>query len=357
MKCTLIPNQSITAIIKGKIYTAHKSNELFVDLVQAYKDDDEEAFLKLVTAPKIERQKVVVENYMAGAVTSTGDDFFFQGHKIDNVIVNRIKEFRKEGLPTTALVNFLTKLFQNPSKNSIEQAYPFLEYGNLPIDEDGDFYAYKTVRHDYMDKHSGKFRNMIGDSPSEPRQLISDDPDVACGRGLHVGVLAYSGPTGSFNDRNSDKVMIVKVNPAHIVSVPRDHSAQKMRVEKYLVTGEYTQDLPDTQYGDRETEKEFSVDDLSEGQIVTFFYNKDDQKTFRQLRVIGVDDSHVSGYEESDGGKFKNFLLEKVSCITLLDDNFYDEDENEDEDEEYDDDYHDTFCEACQTFGHDCDGY
>jgi hypothetical protein len=56
--------------------------------------------------------------------------------------------------------------------------------------------------------------------------------------------LEYAGPGGWYH-RSDDVVVIVKVNPRDAVSVPIDHSAQKLRVCRYEVVGVYDRPLDD----------------------------------------------------------------------------------------------------------------
>ena len=63
------------------------------------------------------------------------------------------------------------------------------------------------------------------------RCLVSDDFRVHCGAGLHVATLAYAQDYGN----SESLIVIVKVNPADVVSVPEDYGCQKVRCCKYEV--------------------------------------------------------------------------------------------------------------------------
>jgi hypothetical protein len=142
-----------------------------------------------------------------------------------------------EGKSPNPILRFYERLQKNPSKRSVDQLFPFLDKMNIPITEDGCFLAYKGVRDDYMDQHSGTISNRPGTTVKLPRNLVSDDPKEECHFGLHVGAQGYAVGFGS-------RTVICKVDPENVVCVPYDHSHQKMRVCEYKVIGNYGDSLP-----------------------------------------------------------------------------------------------------------------
>jgi hypothetical protein len=128
----------------------------------------------------------------------------------------------------------IAELFRtaNPSKRSTEELYKFLEHKAMPITPDGCFLAYKGVNDNYTDVHSGRFSNRPGVTNSMPRQKVDDDFRNGCSYGFHVGSLEYATSWGS-------RTVIVKVDPADVVSVPSDCNCQKLRTSKYTVVCDY----------------------------------------------------------------------------------------------------------------------
>jgi hypothetical protein len=87
------------------------------------------------------------------------------------------------------------------------------------------------VRDDLYDIHSGTIYNGIGKVIAMPRTNVTFDPQAACSAGLHVGTHCYANGW-----RGTDGVLlIVKVNPAHVVSVPYDCDSEKLRTSQYTV--------------------------------------------------------------------------------------------------------------------------
>jgi hypothetical protein len=138
------------------------------------------------------------------------------------------------GEDPTALFRFHERLSRNPSFRSVQQLFKFLNHANIPFTKDGCFLAYKSVRSDYKDVHSGSWDNRPGAVNEMPRNQISDDPNHACHEGFHVGALSYA---RSFS---GSKMVVCKVDPEHVVCVPYDASQEKMRVCKYKVIGEWS---------------------------------------------------------------------------------------------------------------------
>jgi hypothetical protein len=240
----------IAQIVDGTQHTAVFSKTLetftftsehinFHDLLDAISNQDTEEFKALYSV--VDALNDSLEDSDSGIEIVNGE-VCMDGEVVHGDVCDKILEFARQGIDFQYLVNFLTRLQKNPSKNSVDQLFKFLQHRNIAIGPDGRFWAYKSVRSDYRDKYSGKFDNSIGSVCKVPRNQVDDNPDHHCSQGFHVGSLDYAGPGGWYNS-SDDNVMIVAVDPADAVSVPGDHSFQKLRVCKYEVIGEYARAL------------------------------------------------------------------------------------------------------------------
>ena len=182
-----------------------------------------------------------VANFSDGMVEVKNGKVFYQGEEVHGSISKRILECMSKGLPFQPLVNFLNNLMENPSMQSQTKLYDFLEHELLPITEDGHFLAYKAVRGDYMDKYAGTFDNHVGKVCEMPRARVDDNRNVGCSKGLHAGALNYVAGYGSADA--GDKIVIVKIHPKDVVSVPSDCNHEKLRTCRYEVVGEYQGEL------------------------------------------------------------------------------------------------------------------
>ena len=235
----ILTDSSLTAILNGTPYTIQNSHENWTAIIDALKNDaSEQELLDLIDTA------TAVQDWAEGSVEIINGHVYFNGEVVHGTIVEKILSFIKEGISPTPLIKFLENLMDNPSRRSVSQLYSFLEHGNMPITPDGYFLGYKSIRSDWTDHYSGKFSNKVGDILSMPRNAVCDDANLGCSYGFHVGSLEYASNFGG-SDR---KVVIVKVNPADVVSVPHDCDFQKMRTSRYEVVGVYDAPLPNNYY-------------------------------------------------------------------------------------------------------------
>lgn len=172
-----------------------------------------------------------------GLVIVVGGHVLYKGVPIHNAITERILWGISEGADMSSYITFLENLMQNPSKRSVDQLYTFLEKHRMGITEDGQILAYKRVRDNFHDIHSGKFDNSPGKIVEMERNQVNDDPDQTCSSGLHACSMDY---LPSFGTGGGNRIVIVKINPRDVVSIPKDYNASKMRVCRYEVIAEYT---------------------------------------------------------------------------------------------------------------------
>jgi hypothetical protein len=190
--------------------------------------------------------KGAIIRWTSGLYRITDEGVYRGTERIPDCIERRVLQFMDEGLPFEPLLKFHERLAANPSRRAVQELYKFLENKNIPIGPDGCFYGYKSVRLDWKDIHSGTFSNHIGAVLEMPRNQVDDDCHRTCSYGFHVGALEYVRDFGG--SRENKHMIIVKVDPADVVSVPIDYNGQKMRVCKYVVVSEYTGPLPETYY-------------------------------------------------------------------------------------------------------------
>ena len=243
----------ITVVLDGERHSINAGNTLFSKALDAYKADDWDAFIACVN-PEI-RLKSLYASY-EGIEVKDGNLYVF-GDPVHSTLATRVISFLEHGLDCVHLFKFILKLNLNPSKRAVDELYTFLEHRALPITDNGNFLAYKAVREDYTDKHTGKFINTVDSVLEMPRNKVDDDKNVGCSYGFHAGTVEYA---KDFMSRDGH-LMIVEINPADVVSIPTDCQYQKLRTSKYKVVGEYEIDLTDPLYASRfETDQDDDVD-------------------------------------------------------------------------------------------------
>lgn len=183
----------------------------------------------------------LINKFSAGNISVKGTSVLYKNEPVNNYVVDKILQFIDEDIEAEPLMKFLDKMMENPSKQCVDRLYKFLEHKNMPIDSDGDFYAYKAIRSDWKDKYTGTIDNSVGQIVEVARNTVDDDFSRGCSYGLHAGSIQYVNSFAS----DDDKVVIVKINPADVVSVPNEDE-RKLRCCRYEVVAEFTNLLPDT---------------------------------------------------------------------------------------------------------------
>ncbi len=201
------------------------------------------AVSKFVSSDSESRVKVTIEGN-SGYVTI--GDFKTPLH---DVFVTRIIKMVADGFDNKPLLNFIANLYQNPSATAVNELFLFIEQNELPITEDGHLIAYKIVRADYTDIHSGTFNNRPGSICEMPRNQVDDNRQNTCSRGLHFCSRSY---LSHYGNGRTDRCVLVKINPADVVSIPNDYNNAKGRTWRYEVVGEvedgWIDTLPNTDY-------------------------------------------------------------------------------------------------------------
>lgn len=248
----LITDQSIILNYESQTHILLRTDLWADKIIAALKDKKYDDIPSMVSNAKR------IENMSGGRATVKDGEIVMDGIVAQPILARKIKEFADNGLPYEPLVKFAEKLNKNPSQRSIEQLYAFLDKNNHPITDNGNFIAYKKIRPDYKDIHSGTMDNHPGLTVSMPREDVDDDPNRTCSRGLHVANFDYA--MHHFGS-SSDILVECEVDPEHVVSVPTDYNQSKMRVCQYRVLGILDKELSTPLR---------NVGDIEEGKLCSF---------------------------------------------------------------------------------------
>lgn len=222
----ILQGSNLTVVIGTTSHTINKTSITYQKVLDAIKANDWDTVKEV-----IEPTKMIV-NYSQGNVTIKDDTLFWGNTEMHSALSSRMIQMVNEGFDITPMTNFMHNLMKNPSKRSVTELYGFLEKNNLPITPDGYFLAYKKVRQNYFDVHSGTMDNSVGNVVEMPRNEVDDDKDRTCSSGLHFCSKDYLSHFGG------ERIVIVKINPADVVSIPSDYNDSKGRACRYEVIGE-----------------------------------------------------------------------------------------------------------------------
>lgn len=239
MKYIIANDGTVTAVVSGQAYSFGKSHPNYSKLVTHLKNNNIEHF---------EASYDIISHvnaYCEGYVNCQDGGLSWDGIKMPDMFTGTILDMVKQGFPFEPMLNFLDNLSQNPSDHAVVELFDFMENKNMPITYDGCFLSYKAVKNDYKDIYSSTFDNSVGSVCQVPRNKVDNNRDNGCGHGLHVGAIDYAKSYGGINlDDNDDndggnRLMICKVNPRDVVSVPTDSKFQKLRCCRYEVVSEF----------------------------------------------------------------------------------------------------------------------
>ena len=260
---------NLTLVLNNRTYQVLPDHINYKMILEALPTASADELLDIVDVEK------AVSAFSDGLVEIKNGKVLYEGEEVHGSISKRILEFMSKGLPFYPLVNFLHNLMENPSMQSQKELYDFLEHEHLPITEDGHFLAYKAVRSDFKDKYRGVFDNSVGQVVKMQRAKVDDDRARGCSDGLHAGALNYVAGYGSVDA--GDRIVIVKINPRDVVSVPSDCNCEKLRTCRYEVVGEYQGELSKPLYAATFTEDEYADDEDDYNNDYSWGWNDDDE--------------------------------------------------------------------------------
>jgi hypothetical protein len=275
----IIQGSNITVVIGTTPHTVSKSHVAYNKLLNAIKTNDWDTVQDI-----IEPKKAVI-NFGQGNIEIEGDKIFWKGREMHNALTKRMVSMIQEDFPVEPLVAFMENLMENPSKRAVNELYGFLEKNTLPITSDGCFLAYKKVRQDYLDCYSGTVLNKPAaymtdedtaalaeavDKNSEvtvaveygvtvvsmDRNTVDDDQNRTCSTGLHFCSKDYLTHFGG------ERIVILKINPRDVVSIPNDYNDSKGRCARYEIVDEIDKDKADEAFAktvQEAAEKEASI--------------------------------------------------------------------------------------------------
>jgi len=301
----MITNSSIILNYDGKTVSLTKGDNRYASVYEAIKNKELDKIPGLLN--------VVEQLEQQGIVVTDGKIFTKAGEEIPTALHDRILAFYREGLPFDNLLLFWDNLKKNPSYNSRQQLFTFLEQNGHPLTEDGCFIAYRGVTKEFKDRHTHTFDNSVGAVCAMPRSEVDDNPNRTCSKGLHVAAYEYA-----HNFASDGYTMEVKVNPKDVVAVPTDYNGQKMRVCRFEVVAicerprldETLYERPNRFSGDFDEMEDEDVDDTAYFEEVDAIiaelvqkYNSNDYPAEKLAQYVYYDPKNIEDWD---------YVLDKV---------------------------------------------
>lgn len=243
----IITSSSISIVWDGKPYIINSDNLNFNSLKKVLLKGEYDKIPE-----HIDIQKRIADASF-GNIKIVNGEVFYRNLKLNGAVVQNLLQSLREGaVDVQPTINFIERLMANPSNNSVDQLYTFLNYKSLPITPEGNVIGYKGVKSDFYSKNGNKntvvlkgkvdddghIFNGIGEEIIVARNSVDDNKNNHCSHGLHIGSYDYARDWAGSDGR----LMMVEFDPADAVSVPTDCSFQKLRVCRYKVIGEVPQE-------------------------------------------------------------------------------------------------------------------
>jgi hypothetical protein len=245
-----------TVVLGGQPHQFDHTHPEYNGLCECVMAGDADEFVNLINTG------TVIENWSEGNFEFRDGFLYYENEQVANQPTERIINMIRNGWDHEPMLAYLNRLYQNVSNRAVHESYTWCSNKGLPITDDGMLIGYKGVKlysgedrtdkngrtlaeGDHVDRYTGtSFRNNIGDECSMNRRGVSDNCNDGCASGLHVGTYEYAE-----NWAGTDGVVVlVKFDPADIVSVPTDCAYSKMRVSKYTVVSVAREQLEEEVY-------------------------------------------------------------------------------------------------------------
>lgn len=238
----------------GSSYPVSSDHPKFAEIRDAlWNDADEDTIFGLVSP-----FDAIFKNFthITDRISRKGNTLYFDGDALGTSIAAAIVDsMNEEGFDNKdgvwpSYVAFLERLMNNPSQESREHFYKFVESHGLTITPDGMVVLYKGVNETkdpdvFRSSNSGygivttpdgvtteyqsaPLPNGVGYVVSIPRSMVDDNRNRHCSNGLHAGTHEYASDFAPV-------LLTVLVDPRDVVAVPNDYNNAKVRVSKYKV--------------------------------------------------------------------------------------------------------------------------
>jgi transposase-like protein len=226
-----IGRASISVMIDGEFTTVPKDapnyEALKVELQKPEGDRDVGLIKNLLTTKKM------IEAFSYGRVQISEDEqVLYDGQQITNYLAARMVQILGEGYDVTPFARFMERVHANPADYTRDELYEWLEAADLPIMADGRFIAFKKVKKNYTDCHTGMFDNSVGQTLVMERTSCDPNRNNECSTGFHFCSAGY------LSHFKGERVMVLAIDPADVTAIPKDYNRTKGRTCRYEVIGE-----------------------------------------------------------------------------------------------------------------------
>lgn len=228
---SMITAKGVTVFYGGRPYLMNSDHPNFKAAVAAIQSEAWDSIPALFDIAGAVRAFILPDS----AFTLEGAFLCLEGKPFTKAVTDKIRAMLAAGQPAAPLFKFLRNVRRNPRVAAQDELLLFCEANGFMIDEHGFILAYKSVRGDYSDIHSGKFFNRPGLTISMDANAVDPDRTQTCSTGFHFAAYDYATSWAGSIDGVNRRLLIMRIDPADVVAIPNDYHNQKGRCWRYEV--------------------------------------------------------------------------------------------------------------------------
>ena len=232
----LVTDSGILLVHNSQQYSVSSDHSRLTEIKEALANEQYDLAATIMNTREAVKQFLTPDKKF----TLENDLIVLDGRAFSDAVTDKVLKMIESGNRAQPLFNFLENVRSNPSKSAQDELILFCVSNGFMITDAGCIIAYKSVRGDYMDIHSGTIRNAVGDKVSMERNDVDDNRNVTCSDGLHFAAYGYASTWAGPIDGVDRRLMLMKVHPRDVVSIPIDYNNQKGRCCYYEVVDEIT---------------------------------------------------------------------------------------------------------------------
>jgi hypothetical protein len=261
----IITDNGIVLIHNGQHHTASNDHSKFAEIRDALVNEQYDQAVTIMNIREAVKQFLTTDEKF----TLENDLIVLGGRAFSDAVTDKVLKMIEGGNKAQPLFSFLENVRSNPSRSAQTELLFFCVANGFMITDDGAILAYKSVQGDYTDIHSGSVLNkpyslmteieqevyrggITNDNGvtvrvvngvtvvSMVRNDVDDRRDVTCSTGLHFAAFRYASTWAGPIDGERRKLVLMKVNPRDVVSIPSDYNNEKGRCCEYAVVDEIT---------------------------------------------------------------------------------------------------------------------
>ena len=249
-----VSSRSLSVLIDGRFRTITNQAANFAAIAGMISDGTatEDNLRDLIDIPTF------INRITVGRVEVSSGEVLFDGKLMTNYMAQRLIDHMSAGEDIAIYASFIDNVMDNPDESVREDLFRWIENSNMPFTQDGCFIAYKKVDENYNSYHSGrngKVSHRLGSVVSMPRSECDSNRNQTCSTGLHFCAHSYL----SIYEGNAGRIIIVKIHPANVTSIPTDYNLAKGRTCSYTVIGELSPEETKDIFRGRSVMRTFSI--------------------------------------------------------------------------------------------------